>query len=448
MAEIEPSTLWIKGPHDPRPRGNDRELAAIAALPQAKLLHGVGYPIGGTVCDQQEHVPEFRRWAQALAPAWVSEHLSVLQLGAPEGPVSAGFLMPPVQTEATARLAAGNIAERQARLGQAFAFETGVNYFPSQPWEMEDGAFFAAVAEAAGCGILLDLNNLWVNERNGRARLDAVVAALPQERIWEVHLAGAEFAHGHWLDAHCGAVDRELLARAADIVADLPNLGAIIFEVASDRAAALGEAGFLGEVERLNELWAGAGSGRSAQVRSGRAARPASGAPTPRAWEAEIARRLGPAAEPAPDPAVERAFALYRELIASFRKGAAAELLKTTTLALLRELGEARVGELFAAYAKGRPPALYPTEEALGFAAFLRREGLAAGALGDILAFEAGVVTAIAEGGTARIVLGHDIEALLAAARDGRPLGEIAACPMTLEVSGGERPRLRRIATA
>ena len=157
------------------------------------------------------------------------------------GPRSCGFLMPPLQTQAQAELAADNIRRRRAATGLPFAFETGVNYFAPRHGEMPDGEFFATVADAADCGILLDLNNLWVNQKNGRAPIEEVLAALPLERVWEVHLAGAEFAHGFWLDAHCGAIDPDLAAIAAEVAPDLPNLGAIIFEVAPDRLASFPE---------------------------------------------------------------------------------------------------------------------------------------------------------------------------------------------------------------
>ncbi len=120
---------------------------------------------------------------------------------------------------------------------------------------MPDGDFFAAVAEAADCGILLDLTNLWANQKNGRATIHDVLARLPLERVWEVHLAGLEFAHGHWLDAHSNGIDDELVEMAAEIIPDLPNLGAIIFEIAPDRLERFGAKEFLLQMDKLNRLW-------------------------------------------------------------------------------------------------------------------------------------------------------------------------------------------------
>jgi uncharacterized protein len=256
VAEIEPQTLWTKrtAPGSP-PRGSPLERRRLSTLPQRLLTHGVGYPIGGTICDQERYVGEFRLWTEELASSWTSEHLSILDVRGARGSQCCGFLMPPLQTDMQVQLAAKNIRHRAAAVGRSFAFETGVNYFVPRDCEMTDGEFVAAIAEAADCGILLDLTNLWVNDRNGRAKIGDVLAELPLERVWEVHLAGIEFAHGYWLDAHSRGIDPELAGIAAEIVASLPNLGAIIFEIAPDRVSAFGAKAFLREMEMLHRLW-------------------------------------------------------------------------------------------------------------------------------------------------------------------------------------------------
>lgn len=344
--------------------------------------------------------------------------------------------MPPAQSEASVALAARNIRERTAAVGAPFAFETGVNYFAPRPGEMPDGEFFAAVAEAADCGILLDLANLTVNARNGRARLEDALAALPLERVWEVHLARPEFAHGAWLDAHAGALEPDLVALAAEVLPDLPNLGAVIFEVAPDRAEALGETGFLKQMEALAALWARAGArGGTGRARARPVLRPVSAGPGPEpaAWEAEIAANLLPGPKP---PDADPAFALYGVLVRAFRKGAVADLLEASVVQLLKALGEAGFTALFDAYAAEIGPSLYPSDEAMAFAGFVASRDLDVPALADLLAFEAAVVRAAVDGRPAQVMLRHDIEALLTAAADGRPLAGLPADPQVLEIGG------------
>ncbi len=296
VAEIEPQILSTKATAPGSlPRSSAIERRQVAALPQRFLTHGVGFPLGGTICDQQDHIPELALWADALASPWTSEHLSILDVHGARGAQPCGFLMPPLQTDRQVELAARNIRQRSAAVKLPFAFETGVNYFMPRDCEMADGEFFAAIAEAADCGILLDLTNLWVNDRNGRARIGDVLSRLPLERVWEVHIAGMEFAHGHWLDAHSGEIDPDLAQIAAEIVAGLPNLGAIIFEVASDRVIRFGATAFLREMETLHRLWDAKPSAKGTPVTA--PARPRvtePDAPTPESWERFIADRMLP----------------------------------------------------------------------------------------------------------------------------------------------------------
>jgi len=456
VAEIEPQTLWTKGTAvTSLPRGNPHEIRALSELPQRLLTHGVGYPVGGTICDQERHVVEFRLWTEGLASSWTSEHLSILDVQGARGCQPCGFLMPPLQSDMQVKLAAKNIIHRAAAIGRPFAFETGVNYFAPRDCEMADGEFFSAIAEAADCGILLDLTNLWVNERNGRARISDVLAMLPLDRVWEVHLAGIQFAHGYWLDAHSGEIDPNLVGIAAEIVASLPNLGAIIFEIAPDRLSRFGETDFLREMEKLHRLW-----GATPQVAAAPSSSPTKppfmgfNAPTPEAWEQFIADRMLPAADrPAGDAsglqtsaADERSFSLYARLAASFRAGTIAELFANTIRLLLIAIGEERLRLLLDRYISATSPATFPTDEALSFRRFMDANPIPVPGLKEILLFEATVIEAAANNLTIQVTLTKDIDAMLVDIAAGKLPGPSSDCPATpLEVGVDPGPFVRML---
>jgi uncharacterized protein len=458
VAEIEPQSLWTKATAPGSlPRGSPAELRHLQALPQNFLTHGVGCPIGGTICDQERQVPQFRAWTEALDAPWTSEHLSIFNVRGAGGEQPCGFLMPPLQTEAGAELAAGNIVRRAAVLGKPFAFETGVNYFAPRSCEMPDGEFFRTVAEAADCGIVLDLTNLWANHKNGRARIHDVLARLPLERVWEVHLAGLEFALGHWLDAHSNGLDEELVDIASDVVADLPNLGAIIFEIAPDRVARFGERNLLLELEKVHRLWERAqGAARCTSPTKASARQPlaAAAAPSPEDWEQVIAERMLQFGErstpgtrqPELRSSDERAFSLYLQLVASFRRGAVAELMEHTTRLLLLGMGETALRQLMDRYVAAVPPAAFPTDEALGFRQFLAANPIAIPGLEDLSKFESTLVAAAADGGSKQVELSKDIDAMLHEIAMGRLPGPSTECPgMLLEIVVDPVPAVRMI---
>ena len=332
VVEVEPQMLSTKGTSEhAQPRGSPKERSHLQTLPQRILTHGVGNPIGGSICDQVNHIPEFRTWNEELGSPWTSEHLSILQVPGLRGVEVCGFLMPPLQTDSGVTLAAKNIRERASALNLPFAFETGVNYFDRREGEMADGDFFSAVAEEADCGILLDLANLWINQRNGRANVSDVVSRLPLERVWEVHLAGGELERGFWVDAHSGGIDPDLIELTRDIIPELHNLGAIIFELASDRVSMLGAQSYLKELETVSRLWERVLRAPERSERPAGLARAVSApsVPSPESWEQVLARHMLPPPDRPVDscapfpfvPTDEERFSLYVHLAASFRTG-------------------------------------------------------------------------------------------------------------------------------
>ena len=419
VAEIEPSTFWIKAPGADGPvRSNPFALERIAGLPQAKLIHGVGYPVGGRVCDQDAHLAEQRRWAARLEAPWTSEHLSFNETE--DG--AAGFLLPPCQSEDGVAVAAANIRRRASLLGRPFAFETGVNYLAPRPGEMDDGAFFAAVAEAADCHILLDLHNLWANARNGRTPVLDVVAALPLQRVCEVHLAGGFEKDGYWLDAHSDLVPPGLLDLAAEIMPQLPRVKAILFEIAPQHAARIAPADLVRQVEALHPLWERIDRQESAEwVGPIRIASPDE--PSASKWEQGLVRSLAGPARDGEDSAIP----LYRSLIASFRGGALADLLPHSLRLVQLSRGEPALDALLADYVRATAPLLYPADEALQFADWLGANMPAIPYLDDILALEAGIVRFASLGRGGEIRFAHDPSLIVAAVAEGRRPADLAA---------------------
>lgn len=367
VLELEPQTLWEKVcDHGVwQYRTNEALLERVAELQQAKLLHGVGHPVGGTVADPIDPVPELRRAVQRLNPAWVSEHLSFNRTLRRQDVEHAGFLLPPSQSPAAVRVAATNIDCLRRALGRPVAFETSVNYLRQHEDESSDGAYFAAVAEASDSGIVLDLHNLWCNQLNGRQSVAHALAQLPLERVWEIHLAGG-MQHGrYWLDAHSGAIPDEVLDIAASLMPRLPQLGALIFEILPEYVPSIGLDGVQRQIERLHGLWR---------------LRPPDLLPVPydavcneratpqdlaevRTWENALVEAIGAKAD--------SGCGLYRDLIVDFRKANLARALRYTMTALLAGLGARGTQELLEAYFDLQPPEPFAALEADAFAQFL-----------------------------------------------------------------------------
>ena len=447
VVELEPQALWEKtsdaaGWHY---RTNEGLLDRVASLPQTKLLHGVGHPVGGTVRDPIDPAPLLRHAVDRLDPAWVSEHLSFNRVQRDSGVENAGFLLPPPQSAAAVRVAAYNIIEFQRALDRPVAFETGVNYLRSREGDMNDGDFFAAVAQSSNSGIVLDLHNLWCNERNGRQSVAEVLARIPLDRVWEIHLAGGMQESGYWLDAHSGYVPREVMDIAAGLIPRLANLGALIFEVLPEHLSLIGLDGVQRQIEGLQQLWI---MRRPDTIRASDVARTidcdtaATFADIAEVamWEAELVDAIRAKSKSKPASLHLRAdpgCTLLCELIGDFRRANLARALRYTLTSLLAGLGPKGTHALLEAYFEAYSPEPFAAVEADQFAQFLRvrlPQLPRIAFLEEILSFEHALVIATIHGVSSEVAWSADPVLLFESLETGKLPETLPAVRSTMRI--------------
>jgi uncharacterized protein (UPF0276 family) len=432
VLELEPQMLWqqVRGPQGWHYRHDEARLERVAALPGAKLLHGIGQPLAGSVPDPIAHHALLRETAERLDPAWCSEHLSFNRVHRERAIEHAGFLLPPPQTAAAMRVAADNIRAYERALGRPVAFETGVNYLQPADGEMADGDFFAAVARDADCGILLDLHNLWCNERNGRASVEETLGRLPLDRVWEIHLAGGMSLHGYWLDAHSGAIPGEVMDIAARLVPRLPRLGAIVYEILPEHVPRFGLDAVHRQLESLQPLWRLRAPHRVsvARVAAGECGRTASAADLAEvaAWEADLVDALRDARTGNPRVVQLRADAgtpVLRELANDARRSGLAQAMRYTITLLLLGLGSRETLALLDAFFHACPAEPFNAVEAEQFARFLQARlplDAAIPHLDEVLAFEHALLQAALYGISSDVTWSTPPHALLQGLEAGR----------------------------
>jgi uncharacterized protein (UPF0276 family) len=415
VLELEPQTLWRYLPDRAMPYVQDRsELERIAALPQRKLVHGVGFPVGGSRLPDPRHLEPLVETIECLGSPWASEHLGFNAFG--DG-VNTGFLLPPLQTRAGVEAAVASARRVAGALPVPFLIETGVNYLRPRPGLMSDGAFVAAVAEQAGCGILLDLHNLWANELNGRQTVREFVSELPLERVREIHIAGGLEHGGYWLDAHSGRIPEPLLELAAWVVPQLPALGAIIFELLASYLPPLGLDGVAEEVEKLARIWESRGS----EARPRAAPSPAGDTIdlSPGEWEDTLGALVIGRALSSPlaaDPGIP----ILRELVANLRSGMIVDALRLSSRLLLLSGGERLMPDLLEGFFASAPPQLFASAEAEAFAAYVRSRALAIPHLDEVLAYECASLRVLLHGEPEQVEFGHEPYAVLLPLVEGR----------------------------
>lgn len=208
--------------------------------------HGVCLDLGGPdpLCD--EYLEGLAALVERTGAPWFSDHVCYARL---DGTYLHDLLPLPFTREAAAHVAARARAAR-ARVGRPLLVENPSYYALMPGAELSEADFLRAVVEQADCGLLLDVNNVWVNAFNHGYDPRAFLDALPLERVGQVHLAGHEVRPDVILDTHAAPVAdpvwdlyRELLERIGPVStliewdADIPSLDAVLDE--ADRARAL-----------------------------------------------------------------------------------------------------------------------------------------------------------------------------------------------------------------
>ena len=149
-------------------------------------LHGVGLSLGSTDSIDREHLAQLRFAIERYRPALVSEHLCWGSVGGRH----TNDLLPLPYTEEALRHLVSRVREAQDALGRQLLIENVSSYLAFCDSAMTEWNFLAALAGESGCGILLDVNNIYVSAFNHGFDAHEYLAALPEEAVQEIHLAG------------------------------------------------------------------------------------------------------------------------------------------------------------------------------------------------------------------------------------------------------------------
>ena len=170
-------------------------------------VHGVGLSIGGEGPLDADHLARLAQICDWLNPASFSEHLA----WSTHDGAFLNDLLPLPYTAATLTRVADHIDALQEALGRPMLLENPSSYLAFAESEMAETAFLREVSRRTGCGLLLDVNNVFVSAVNLQVDPRAYIADFPLERVGEIHLGGHdEDADDHGapllIDSHGRAV--------------------------------------------------------------------------------------------------------------------------------------------------------------------------------------------------------------------------------------------------
>jgi uncharacterized protein (UPF0276 family) len=186
------------------------------------FLHGVAMSIGGEDPLDREHLARFKRLVRRYEPQVVSEHLA----WSTHDTAFYNDLLPVPYTRAVLERVVEHIDEVQHTLGRTLLLENPSTYVAFNDCEMGEIDFIREVARRTGCGLLLDVNNVFVSATNHGFSPERYLADFPLHLVREIHLAGhATEADDEGkpllIDAHDRPVSAEVWALFEQVIATL-----------------------------------------------------------------------------------------------------------------------------------------------------------------------------------------------------------------------------------
>lgn len=190
-------------------------------------LHGVGLSLGSVDPLSAAHLDRLRDLLREYEPALVSEHLCWGAIGGRHS----NELLPLPFTEEALRLVVSHIGEAQDALGRQILVENVSTYLRFKGGDYTEWDFVAEVVRRSGCGLLCDVNNIYVNGVNHGFDPHAYLRAMPAAAVREIHLAGFTRKDGLpvpvLIDSHSRRVSAEvwdLYAEALALFGPVPTL--------------------------------------------------------------------------------------------------------------------------------------------------------------------------------------------------------------------------------
>lgn len=207
--------------------GNHLRFLEVIGEKYPLSVHGVGMSLGSAEGIDSQHLAKFKKVIDRFNPWLISEHLA----WSVQGGHYLNDLLPLPLNKTTLSVVTENVKHMQNVLGRRVLIENPSTYVSFNSSDIPEPAFLEALSEATGCGILLDVNNIYVSARNNGFDAARYIEEIPASKVSEIHLAGHTLkevdGHEIRIDDHASHVDDDVWAlyrHAIAHVGEMPTL--------------------------------------------------------------------------------------------------------------------------------------------------------------------------------------------------------------------------------
>jgi hypothetical protein len=179
-------------------RGRPRYVLNQIAERYPVVMHGVSLSIGSTDPLNFEYLKKLKALAREIQPHWISDHVCWTGVAGR----NTHDLLPMPLTEASLKHVVGRIRTLQDFLERPFVLENPSTYVGFTGSTLSEWEFISRMAAEADCGLLLDVNNVYVSSVNHDFDPEEFIRSVPHDRIVQFHLAGHTNCQTHLVDTH------------------------------------------------------------------------------------------------------------------------------------------------------------------------------------------------------------------------------------------------------
>lgn len=257
--EIVPDTLWTDLGHGAPVRYID-DADGVSFLEQVAATrpvvpHSIGLSIGSAHRFENEHVEQMARWYERFRFPWHSDHLAYHLSEHDGGELNVNLTMPVALTREMLAMLTERVLAVRERIPVPFLLENNVYYFVLPDQDFDEAEFLSELCRASGCGLLLDVHNLYVNCRNYGTDPLEYLRRLDLEHVVEMHVAGGMEYGGMYLDAHSGICPEPVWDLLAWAVPRCPNVAGVTFELFGSWFDTIGDDGVRSQLARMRQIW-------------------------------------------------------------------------------------------------------------------------------------------------------------------------------------------------
>jgi uncharacterized protein (UPF0276 family) len=226
-----------------------RVLERIASL-RPVVMHGVSLSVGSTDPLDWGYLKELKALAEFIHPAWISDHLCWTGVAG----VNTHDLLPMPLNEESLRHVAERVRQVQDFLGRPLVLENPSTYLEFKGSTIAEWDFLSELARATGCGLLLDVNNVYISGYNHGFGPEQYIRSLLHEAVVQIHLAGPTDCGRYLVDTHDQPVParvwelyrlaQELTAGVSTLLewdANIPDFPELVAELRKAETALRGE---------------------------------------------------------------------------------------------------------------------------------------------------------------------------------------------------------------